>query len=128
MLNMCGYWYFPRSVTTTSNTKADLSFEIEWLNKGVAPAYASYILKGRLIPLNSDSGSIDFQAGDSGNKNWLPGRVSTEKYSAKITGKPRGVYWLSIQLFDPESERPVDIGLKETRELNGYYLLQKITF
>ena len=38
LLNKCGYWYFPKSINTTQFKNGELSFEIEWLNKGVAPA------------------------------------------------------------------------------------------
>lgn len=128
ILNMCGYWYFPVSMEITQSKKGKLSFWIEWLNKGVAPAYTSYQLQGRLIPVNKASAAIDFLVGDSGNKKWMPGRISTERYTVKIDGKPGEEYWLSIRLFDPKSDRPVEIGLKEASECNGYYMLQKITF
>jgi hypothetical protein len=125
---MCGYWYFPKSINATRLKKGKLSFEIEWLNKGVAPAYTSYQLRGKLIPVNNASGSIDFQVEDSGNKNWLPDQNSTEKYTVTLSGKPKGEYWLAIQLFDTKSEKPVEIGLTENLKNNGYFLIQKLTF
>ncbi len=33
ILNLCGYWYFPKSVNTTGYKRGTLSFEIEWQNK-----------------------------------------------------------------------------------------------
>ena len=128
MLNMCGYWYFPKSINSTQYKNGKLSFEMEWLNKGVAPAYTSYQLRGKLIPVNNTSESIDFMVEDSGNKNWMPGRHSTEKYTVTLSGKPKGEYWLAIQLFDIKSEKPVEIGLTENLKHSGYFLIQKITF
>jgi hypothetical protein len=128
LLNLCGYWYFPKSINTTQYKNGKLSFEIEWLNKGVAPAYTSYQLRGKLIPVNNASGSIDFQVKDSGNKNWMPGNNSTEKYTVTLSGKPKGECWLSIQLFDKKSEKAVEIGLTENLKNNGYFLIQKLTF
>jgi len=126
LLNISGYWYFPKSIYTIQNKGRKLSFEIEWLNKGVAPAYSSYQLRGKLIPVNNASGSIDFVAEDSGNKNWMPGRISTEKYTVTLSGKPKGEYWLAIQLFDTKSGKPVEIGLTEELKNNGYFLIQKL--
>jgi len=128
LLNLCGYWYFPKSINTTHYKNGKLSFEMEWLNKGVAPAYAIYQLKGKLIPVNNTSKSIDFEVEDSGNKNWLPGNISTEKYTVTLSGKPKGECWLAIQLFDKKSEKPVEIGLTENLKNNGYFLIQKLTF
>jgi hypothetical protein len=127
MLNMCGYWYFPKSVNTTKYKNGKLSFEMEWLNKGVAPAYSAYQLKGKLIPTDKTGESIDFVVEDSGNKNWMPEQVTTEKYTVSLSAKPKGEYWLAIQLFDIKWEKPVEIGLTENLKNNGYFLLQKIT-
>jgi len=128
MLNRCGYWYFPKSINVTQAKGHKLSFGIEWLNKGVAPAYTSYQLRGKLIPTDSKSESIEFEIEDSGNKKWMPGVVSTEKCTVTLSGKPKGKYSLAIQLFDTKWETPVDIGLMEELKNNGYYLIQKLTF
>jgi hypothetical protein len=128
MLNMCGYWYFPKSINSTQYKKGKLSFEIEWLNKGIAPAYTAYQLRGTLIPTDNKSESIDFLVEDSGNKNWMPGRISTEKYTFTLPGKPEGEYWLAVQLFDEKSETPVEIGLTTDIKRGEYFLIQKLTF
>jgi hypothetical protein len=128
LLNLCGYWYFPKSINTTQYKGRQLSIEMEWLNKGVAPAYTSYQLRVKLIRVNNTSGSIDFQVEDSGNRNWMPGNTSTEKYTVTLSGKPKGEYWLAIQLFDTKSEKPVEIGLTENLKNNGYFLIKKLTF
>ncbi len=128
MLNLCGYWFFPKSIYVTNHKNGKLSFEIEWLNKGVAPSYNAYQLKGKLIPIDKTSGSIDFVVDDSGNKNWNPGQSSTEKYTVKLSGKPKGEYWLAIQLFDKKSSKPVEIGLTTDIIQNEYFKIQKLTF
>jgi len=128
ILNICGYWYFPKSVNTTELKNRKLRFEIEWINKGVAPAYSAYQLNGKLIPVDNSSPEIVFAIEDSGNKNWMPDSISTEKYTTALSGKPKGEYWLAIRLFDSKAKRPVDIGLSTEIKNNDYYLLQKLTF
>jgi hypothetical protein len=125
---MCGYWYFPKSINVTQKTSKTLSFEMEWMNKGVAPAYTSYQLRGKLIPKDSNSESIEFIIEDSGNKKWMPGVVSTEKYTVTLSGKPKGEYSLAIQLFDTKWKTPVEIGLSEDLKLKQYFIIKKLTF
>jgi hypothetical protein len=101
---------------------------MEWLNKGVSPAYSVYQLKGKLIPVDNSSKTINFEIEDSGNKKWMPGQITVEKYSVKLSEKPKGMYKLAIRLFDLKSGKPVEIGLSEDLKDNGYFLLQKLTF
>ena len=128
ILNMCGYWYFPVSVNTSQFKDGNLVFEIQWLNKGIAPAYSTYQLKGKLIPVNDSSQPISFVFENSGNKNWMPEQITLQKYTTTLSANPKGDYWLAIQLFDIKSGKPVDIGLSEEFKSNGYYSIQKITF
>jgi hypothetical protein len=128
ILNMCGYWYFPKSINSTLYKNGKLSFEMEWLNKGVAPAYSDYQLRGKLMPADSSAESIDFIIENSGNKNWMPGQIFTEKYTAIPDRKPEGDYQLAIQLFDKKSGKPVEIGLSENSKDNDFFLLQKLKF
>jgi hypothetical protein len=129
MLNMCGYWYFPKSINTTRHKNRKLSFEIEWFNKGVAPAYSLYQLKGKLTSIENPNKSVYFTVLDSGNKNWLPDTHFTETYSTKLNEKLEGACSLSFQLFDTRSGRPVEPGLKEElRDSEGYYLISDIVF
>jgi hypothetical protein len=128
LLNLCGYWYFPKSINVTQKTAKKLSFEIEWMNKGVAPAYTAYQLKGKLIPKDKTAETIDFIIEDSGNKKWMPGQSISEKYTVTLSEKPKGEYWLAIQLFDTKWEEPVEIGLTEDLKDNEYFLLQKFAF
>jgi hypothetical protein len=127
LLNLSGYWFFPKSIKTTQFKKSELIFEIEWQNKGVAPAYSIYQLRGKLIG-QQGSETIEFIIENSGNKNWMPGESYTEKYEVEIPGKPEGEYDLAIQLFDNKSQRPVELGLKNSLKQNEFFLIQKITF
>ncbi|MFW5832183.1 MAG: hypothetical protein ACOCVA_08005, partial [Prolixibacteraceae bacterium] len=129
LLNLCGYWYFPKSVHITEFENDNLSFEIEWLNKGVAPAYNVYALKGKLIPDDKSAKTIEFEIKDSGNKNWMPGELNVEKYDAQLMEKPEGNYQLSVQLFDNRSGKPVEIALKrELKDDQDYYKMAKTKF
>ncbi len=128
ILNMCGYWYFPKSINSTLYKNGKLSFEMEWLNKGVAPAYSDYQLRGKLMPADSSAESIDFIIENSGNKNWMPGQIFAEKYTVIPDRKPEGDYQLAIQLFDKKSGKPVEIGLSENSKDNEFFLLQKLKF
>lgn len=128
LLNRCGYWYFPQTVTVVKAENKTLAFDMEWLNKGVAPAYAPYQLKGKLIPNDPSKKTISFLIEDSGNKNWLPGKTAAENYSVKLSDKPKGSYTLAIQLYDTKSNRPVEIGLSEKVKVENYFKLSKVNF
>jgi hypothetical protein len=128
LLNLCGYWYFPKSINATQYNNGKLSFEIEWLNKGVAPAYRAYQLRGKLIPMDKSADTIDFTLEDSGNKKWMPNQIIAEKYSGILSEKPKGEYTLAIQLYDKKWDTPVEIGLHKDLKDNEFFLLQKLTF
>jgi hypothetical protein len=128
LLNRCGYWYFPKSIGITGFNNGVLSFEMDWLNKGVAPAYNVYSLKGKLIPENGAGSTIEFEMEDSGNKNWMPGETLTQNYSVELPEKPNGSYSLEIQLYDNKSERPVELGLKQDLKHNNFYTITKVEF
>lgn len=127
LLNKCGYWYFPKSIQVTGTTHKSINFEIEWLNKGVAPAYKAYQLRGKLVPDDNRGKTIEFIIDDSGNQNWLPDKASLQSYNAKLPKALSGSYTLKLQLFDKDSGRAVDIGLKENeRDSGGYYSFIKL--
>jgi len=129
MLNLCGYWYFPKSFTIKDVKKSALQFDIEWLNKGVAPAYSVYQLKGKLSNVEKPGKSVYFDIQNSGNKNWLPDVPYTESYSTDIKGKLKGKYRFAVQLYDTRSGKPVELGLKEQlRDSEGYYVISDIEF
>jgi len=129
MLNLCGYWYFPKSVTVNKVTKSSINFGIEWLNRGVAPAYSVYPLKGKLTNIKKPGKPVYFNIQDSGNKNWLPDVPFNETYSTEFKEKLKGTYRISIKLFDSRSGRQVEIGLKEElRDSEGFYSIAEIEF
>lgn len=127
LANLCGYWYFPESINITKAEKSRLSFTIKWLNKGVAPAYFSYMLKGKLTNINYPEEVITFDISDSGNKNWLPQKMVTEYYSTNFSLGLKGNYELSIQLYDTKSKRLVEIGLNEKlRDEAGFFTVAEV--
>ena len=58
----------------------------------------------------------------------MPNQISTEKYSVKLSGKPKGVYWLAIQIFDTISDKPVEIGLSTNIKVDDYFKVQNLSF
>lgn len=127
LLNLSGYWYFPKSVRINEVNEDSISFDIEWINKGVAPAYSSYSLKGKFVETQAPENSIEFEIGNSRNKAWMPGNLKIENYKASISEKPKGKHKLLIQLYDEKSGEVVEIGLKEERrDDNGYYTLAEM--
>lgn len=121
LLNLCGYWYFPVSVYTSLYKSGILKFGIDWLNKGVAPAYNNYKLIGSLIDCETGYEQISFEVNESGNRNWMPGILTTEDYSVSIGNIAAGKYDLMIGLYDDISHRFVDLGLNESLKINGLY-------
>jgi hypothetical protein len=129
MLKLCGYWYFPETLTIKDVKKSSLQFDIEWLSKGVAPAYSVHLLKGKLTNIKNPYKFVYFSIQNSGNKNWLPEVLYTESHSTTFKEKLKGAYSLSYQLFDARSGRPVEVGLKEQlRDSEGFYLITDIAF
>lgn len=126
LLNLCGYWYFPKSIHVRHYQNRRLTFEMEWMNKGVAPAYSTYSLKGKLIPSDKKSRVIEFEIADSGNQKWMPNEVATQGYTIHLSEDFQGEYALALQLFDPISKKPVDMGLSTKIKEDDYYLLQKL--
>jgi len=128
LLNLCGYWYFPKTISSTKYKNGELSFEIEWLNKGVAPAYSIFQLKGKLMPVDTSKESIEFVIEDAGNIKWLTDQISLENYKVSIPGNPIGEYQFAIQLYDKKSEMPVDLGLSTGIKNDDYFILQNLFF
>lgn len=126
MLNLCGYWYFPESVSIGSFRKGILDFSIEWINRGVAPAYNSYSLEGYVKDADTGNIAARFTIQDSGNRQWYPGEKTKEEYSVSTGSIPTGKYELYVRLFDVSSGRPVDIGLERSTESDGFYCISDI--
>ncbi len=112
LLNRCGYWYFPHRVVLPDALQAGKQavIEIDWENRGVAPAYHAYQLHLRLAgPV-----LVDLTA-DAGNRRWLPmaDRPFVERYHFLLPAnlKP-GDYELKLKLRSKDAERNVLLGLK----------------
>jgi hypothetical protein len=76
LANRCGYWYFPKSARYAPVLHGgENRLSIEWLNRGVAPAYEVFGLELRLegggVPM------VEISIKDSGNRKWLPGEPVT---------------------------------------------------
>jgi hypothetical protein len=116
-------------LTIKAGNESAFKFDIEWLNKGVAPAYSEYQLRGKLTSIIKQNDPVYFTIKNSGNRNWLPDVPVTESYSTEFKERLNGTYSFALQLFDTRSGRPVEIGLKEQiRDSEGYYLISDIEF
>ena len=101
--------------------------QIEWENRGSAPAYQRFALRAKLTGTKR---TLTLPLGKSDNLAWMPGSECNDRYSMRIpTGTPPGRYAFSVALLDTTipPERVIEIGLKETlRGPDGYYRLAEI--
>jgi hypothetical protein len=115
LANFCGYWYFPVKANLPKKLiRGENIFTMEWLNKGVAPAYNTFALALRFESENP-ANSFDLFLDDSGNKNWLPGINKIENYLIKIPPETtKGKYVLRFKLVEKnlDSIQDVQIGIK----------------
>jgi DNA polymerase III alpha subunit len=58
----------------------------------------------------------------------MPGLVFTEQYIANLSSKAKGKYRFAIRLYDRKSDMPVEIGLIEEMKMDGYFIIQSLTF
>lgn len=130
LANRMGYWYFPARVwapeTMATGTAAPI--RIEWLNRGVAPAYHRYPLSLGLSTPGGDM--VHEQAVESDNRAWMPDEPVVEAYALDVpAGLPSGTYHLVAGLtFESEdARRPIELGLSQDRRIDGRYRLSEIT-
>ena len=125
LLNRCGYWFFPHTVTLPGTFvlgKAN-AIRIAWQNRGVALAYRPYALILRLEGLETFE-----REQPSNNTRWLPGPADTpwnEIYALDIpkTLLP-GSYTLKLKLRSKETGRDVKLPLKAALlDSNGFYTI-----
>ena len=123
MLNRCGYWLFPATVSSCDRAKAGetLPFVLTLENRGVAPPYHPYELRVKL----SCSGSDWVHRVAKAERSWLPGQPIVVRAELPLPAdlKP-GEYQLSIGLFDvAETQvRPVEFALQAAiRDAAGFY-------
>jgi hypothetical protein len=124
LLNMCGYWFFPNSVTYNNRASSGEPFEfsIEWLNKGVARAYNNYLL---WVKLESADQQI-FQLENASTESWLPDHVVSEQYKINLPeALPEGQYKVKLKLTTAgEDRRDVQLGLQnQIKDSDGFHEL-----
>lgn len=131
LANRCGYWYFPSEVTTPEKMRrGENSISIEWLNKGVAPAYNQFSL---ILRFGSEDpkNTIDILVKDSGNMNWLPDKIVKEKYRITIPPEAhKGLYTLSFKLADMSGEKmhEIQVGLKQhSIDPQGFIYISRVS-
>jgi hypothetical protein len=128
LLNRCGYWFFPLSASVPERLVAGRpnAVSIEWLNRGVAPAYHAYTLVLRL----RGPGSYESEQ-PANNQRWLPSGAAAawpEAYQLSPPASlPVGTYALAMKLRSPEAGRDVALPLKEgRRDADGFYLVGEV--
>jgi len=116
LANRCGYWYFPvNAIVPGKMVKGENSVSIEWLNKGVAPAYNVFSIVLRFEARKPEN-SFDLIIKDSDNIKWLPGKSQVEKYLFTVPFEvQKGKYKLMFKLVDQsgEIEQEIKLGLKD---------------
>ena len=130
LANRCGYWYFPVSARFPAQMKRGANgVGIEWLNRGVAPAYQKYAVIFR-FESSDGKNSFDVKIDDSGNARWLPDAPVMEKYAVNIPETTKsGDYVLKFKLadFSAGKGRDVQIALKsECVDADGFAELGRV--
>ncbi len=125
LANLCGYWYFPVTATFPKSFHlGENKLSIEWLNKGVAPAYHEYKIIFRLESEHQES-SFDLSPINSGNLNWFPDVNRTTNYTLNIPQEINsGSYMLKFKLVDQtkEKEQPVLLGVDASIIDESYFI------
>jgi hypothetical protein len=128
LLNRCGYWFFPHTVTVPGGWMAGRTntVQIAWQNRGVAPSYRPYDLVLRLKAADT----FDFEQ-PANNTRWVPdadGIVWRESYAFKLPASlPAGEYEFAFKLRSKEAGRDVKLPLKaERRDGDGFYALGRV--
>jgi len=131
LANLCGYWYFPlRTEFNPELSEGENTLSIQWLNKGIAPAYNTYGLLLRLTNMGNDQ-HTDVLIEDSGNENWLPDSPTVAEYTFQLPENMKaGNYFLKFKLIESSGEKylPIDLGLrKESFDPQGFVTLGSVS-
>ena len=132
LANRMGYWYFIKSIEMPDGVKRskDALLKIEWMNRGVAPAYHTYKLKAKL---QKKDGGVSWtkEFSDSGNRKWMPDVSCWETYTLQIPAELEpGCYELSITLVGDKGgrEKSIELGLKDCiKDSEGFYNLAGVS-
>jgi len=123
LLNRCGYWYFLHRVKIPKDLQSGeiCNIQMDWENRGVAPAYHPYRLKVRL-----DGPNVEDIELNAGNQKWMPkpsGGVYPETYPISIPKLLQpGQYKLKFKLYSNEEGRDVFAALDpELLDEEHYY-------
>jgi hypothetical protein len=127
LANKCGYWYFPKSFTVPEHLMpgSSGSWNLEWENHGVAPAYNLYILEMKLDGPSKHLVTLT----ESDNRRWYENQSTVENYNINIPSsiKP-GKYKVCFRLRDPLTGRNVELAMKNSiRDAQGFYLFGNVT-
>ncbi len=123
LLNRCGYWLFPTSITLPQSCSAGTSMPLAmgFENRGVAPPYAAYELRVKLTGKNTQF----VQVVESNTKSWLPGAPIHLQTTLNLPADLKvGTYDLSIGLFDVKSDQvlPVEFAVdQKSQDDDGYF-------
>jgi hypothetical protein len=129
LANRMGYWYFPATVDAPTRVRrgSASTISVEWLNRGVAPAYHHYPLT---LGLEDAEGTlVHEQAVESDNRTWMPDTPLVEPYSLDVpSGVSPGTYQLVVGLVSETGgvSRSIELGLAEDRRTDGRFRLVEI--
>ena len=131
LANLCGYWYFPVKAEFNSELSAGKNtLYIEWLNKGIAPAYKPFGLLLRLSEIEKDQ-HTDVLIKDSGNESWLPDSPTGLEYTYHLPeNMEEGNYLFKFKLIESSFEKyqPIDMGLrKDSFDSEGFVALGSVS-
>jgi hypothetical protein len=128
LLNRCGYWFFPKSVTLPRELVRGSPAELRltWLNRGVAPAYTNYVATV-ILRLQSGGDEWSQPLPEARSRDWQPGNETTETYRIQVPHSiPPGDYALCLRLASATG-RPIELGLREERRRpSGAYELTSV--
>jgi len=128
LLNRCGYWFFLHKVTLPNSIKAGkrCSLQLDWENRGAAPAYQAYELQIRL----TGEETVDVTV-PAGNQKWMPGEtqsVHREAYDLPLPADMApGLYQLKLKVRCPATYRDVFLALSpKLLDYEHFYTLGSI--
>jgi hypothetical protein len=128
LLNRCGYWYFLHRVKIPQKFRVGrvCNIQMDWENRGVAPAYNPYHLKIRFDGPKKEDIELDAR-----NQKWMPkssGKIYLESYRVSVprTLQP-GRYKLKFKLYSTQEDRNVFVALDPgLLDEDNYYLIAEV--
>jgi len=123
LLNYCGYWYFPQKAILPTMARDEMVVSIDWLNRGVAPAYHVYGIVF-MFTAKDESREYEIRVDNSGNNKWLPGQSANEQYKLDISEIEAGSYLVKCKLVDLQSADDMEIktGISQSKLDAGNFI------